>query len=295
LLCSDAIAADVRSWGEADCVQFEEIAIDDGIPRGWRLFVGSDAKSDQRVREVFPSLSLYEGARLSCEGGIQHSRNQYFPFAPPRVWLEGGDEQTIVTANAIPLLYSGETPGLFELPAETVPSGRVSIEAKRGGNVVARRNIYFSDISLPVASQALWCDRFGKSVDDNQSSEAIVCGSSVRKQGPPFAAFFLPGLPATGRVLLLGAKPGQIASLRVESMPVDWEPVWAIPMRRRGTALFCGESISGAEPDGNQIEDRNRVERWADVLWAWRHRIDPPRHHTLAALWIRYQRRAKQL
>jgi hypothetical protein len=295
LLCSDRVAEEIHAWGQADCTKFEELVIDEGIPPGWKVFVGSEARNDERIRQAFPSLSLHEGVRLRCEGGIQHSRNRYFTFTPPRIWLDGADALTTVSANGTLLAENKDAAGLFELPVEIVRSGKLSIEAKRGNDVVARRSIYFSDDSLPTRFEALWCDRFGRCVEDNQSAKALVCGSSVRDVTPPFTAFFLPGLPATGRVILLGARPGQIVSLPTESLPTDWEPIWAVPIKRRGTALFCGTSISRAEPDQAEVGDERRVERWTEVLWRWRHRITPPHHRSLARLWARYQRRAREL
>ena len=295
LLCSDRVADEIRAWGQADCTKFEEVVIDEGIPPGWKVFEGSEAKNDERVRFAFPSLTLHEGARLRCEGGIQHSRNRYFTFAPPRIWLDGDDRLIMVSADATRLAASKDAAGLFELPADVVRSGKVSIEAKRGTEIVARRSIYFSDDSLPTRFEAHWCDRFGRCVEDNEAAEAVVCGSSVCGAAPPFTDFFVPNLHATGRVILLGAKPGQIVSLPTESLPTDWEPIWAVPIRRRGTALFCGTSISRAEPDDTEVGDEFRVERWGEVLWRWRHRITPPHHRTLSRLWARYQRRAKEL
>lgn len=295
LLCSDRVVSQISAWGHADCARFEEIAVDEGIPAGWKVFVGSEPKNDDRIRDAFPALTLNEGVRLRCEGGIQHSRNRYFTFTPPRIWLDGGDARTTVWANATLLGAKKEVPGMFEVPTELARSGKLSIEAKRGDEVVARRSIYFSDDSLPARFEALWCDRFGRCVERDESGVAVVCGSSARKSAPPFSAFFLPELPAIGRVILLGPKPGQIASLPSESLPTDWEPVWAVSIKRRGVALFCGKGIDRSEPDPAEVSDQRCVKRWREVLWRWRHRICPPRQRTLARLWARYQQRAREL
>ncbi len=294
LLCSDRVVGEIRAWGQVDCAKFEEIVIDEGIPGGWKMFAGSEPKNDERIRDAFPALTVNEGVRLRCEGGIQHSRNRYFTFTPPRIWLDGGDALTTVWANATLLGAKKDVPGLFELPVELARSGKLSIEAKRGDEVVARRSIYFSDDSLPTRFEALWCDRFGRCIEQDESG-AVVCGSSVHEAAPPFAAFFLPDLSATERVILLGPKPGQIVSLPSESLPTDWEPVWAVPIKRRGAALFCGTGITGAEPEATKVDDQRRVKRWREVLWRWRHRISPPRHSKLARLWASYQQRAREL
>ena len=73
------------------------------------MFAGSEAKNDERIRDAFPALTLNEGVRLRCEGGIQHSRNRYFTFTPPRIWLDGGDALTTVWANTTLLVAKSRT------------------------------------------------------------------------------------------------------------------------------------------------------------------------------------------
>jgi hypothetical protein len=295
LLCIDRVVSEIVTWGQADCTRFEEVAIDEGIPSGWKMFAGSEPKSDARIRDAFPALALNQGVRLRCDGGIQHTRNRYFTFAPPRLWLEGGDAGTTVWANATLLEAASQQPGRFALPAALARSGKVSIEAKQGDEVVARRSIYFSDDSLPARIEPLWCDKFGRCIEQHEPSSAVVCGSSISGAAPPFAAFFLPDLPATRRVILLGPQPGQIVSFPRQPLPTNWEPVWAVTIGRRGAAVFCSTSISKAEPEAGESADRRRVRHWRKVLWHWRRRISPPRHRGLAQLWARYQQRAREL
>jgi hypothetical protein len=294
LLCSDRVLDDIKAWG-AGCTEFEEIVIDEGIPSGWKMFAGSEPKNDERIRDAFPALMLNKGVRLRCEGGIQHTRNRYFTFTPPRIWLDGGDALTTVWASTTLLEAKKKLPGCFGLPAELARSGKLSIEAKRDDEVVARRNIYFSDDSLPERIEAPWCDKFGRCIEQDESIGAVVCGSSVRGAAPPFAAFFLPDLPAIEAVILLGPKPGQIVTRPSEPPPSDWEPVWAVMIKRRGVAVFCSTGVSNAEPEADEVSDQWRVRRWREVLWGWRHRISPPHHRGLARLWARYQQRARAL
>jgi hypothetical protein len=209
--------------------------------------------------------------------------------------LDGGDEATTVWAHGIALVPQSETPGTFELPAELARSGKLLFEAKREGEIVARRSIYFSDDPIAPYINTPWCDRFGRCVEQDASEDAITCGPIARGTPPPIEDFFLPHLQTIRRVILLGAKPGQIATWPKEPRPTDWEPVWAVSMERRGAAVFCGTGINQAEPEWREFGDRRRVQHWKEVLWHWRRRISPPTHRGLARLWDRYQQIARVL
>jgi hypothetical protein len=259
------------------------------------MFVGTGPKKDERIRDKFPMLSFNEGVRLSCEGGIQHGRNRYFTFAPPRVLLDGGDDATTVWADGTVLVPHSERLAVFELPPEIVISGKLLIEAKHGSEVLARRSIYFSDESVAKQIEPPWCDRFGRYVEKAESNDAIVSGSIVKGTQPTFEGFFLPDLHFIRGGILIGSEAGQIASLPQEPFPSNWEPVWLVTIERRGTVLFCGKGISDAEPKSYRFADRRRLKHWKEVLWHWRRRITPPTHPSLAALWQRYQREARNL
>lgn len=297
LLCTDHVANQIFEWGLVDCSTFQEIDINEGLPNGWRIFEGSGPKSDERIRKLFPALTLNQSLRLRCIGGIQHTRNRYFTFAPPAICLDGNSEGITVWANDT--LINGETqrPERFILPAETQHSGKLSIEARKGSEVVARRNIYFSDESLPGKVEQPWCDKFGRHVSEVQSVSAVICGCMVRGITPPLSEFTFPKLPSDGRVIILGPQPGQV-SVHYDNLVLldfDWKPIWAISMNRRGAAVFCGMNINEAKPLDGKFGDNRQVQLWKEVLWFWRNRITPPRHRSLAQLWACYQKKAKIL
>ncbi|MCI0627997.1 MAG: hypothetical protein L0387_41155 [Acidobacteria bacterium] len=296
LLCRDRIAGAIEAWGYEDCTAFEEIAVHSGLPMGWRMFAVSEPRSDQRVRDAFPMLSFNDSVRLRCQGGIQHAHNRYFTFALPRIFLEGGDTGITVWANGTPLPGSKHL-GVFELLPELERPGKLSLEARRGDEVLARRGLYLSDEPLSTTIDSPWCDRFGRCVEagENASGDAVACGAAVAVTPPPFEEFFLPDLHTNRRVIFLGRKPGQIATLPQEPFPTEWRPVWAVPIERRGSALFCGTGIADAQPQAHEVGDRRSIRRWKEVLWHWRCRISPPTHQLLAGLWERYQQEARKL
>src|SRR5262249_3852099 len=99
-------------------------------------------------------------------------------------------------------------------------------------------------------------------------------------------------IPTNGRVFYVGREPGQIISWPSEPLPTGWSPVWAIPMRQQGCAMFCGTSLSESEPLRSQCSDRKKLKEWKEVLWHRRKRITAPNHVGLRALWQRFQEEA---
>src|SRR5207247_2007021 len=85
------------------------------------------------------------------------------------------------------------------------------------------------------------------------------------------------------RVLFIGRVPGQIYSWPEEAHPADWSPVWAVPMGRRGCAVYCGTDIDAAVPvtDQHNVEP-HRLRRWKLTLWHRRKRIKEPAEPALA-------------
>ena len=300
LLCTGNGVNVITEWGRMDCSTFQEINITKGLPIGWRLFEGSGPTSDDRVRKSFPALTLSQRLRLRCSGGLKHTRSRYFTFAPPIIWLDGSSEEITIWANENLIKSETQRPQRFKVPTEMERSGKILIEARKGSEVVARRTIYLSNESLPGKIEQPWCDKFGSHMSEAQSDSAVICGGLIRGNIPSFAFsnFIVPQLPSGDRVIFLGSKPGQFSSVHYDelvSFSFDWEPVWAIRMARRGTAVFCGISIDEAQPLDEKFGDHRQVQDWKQVLWAWRHRICPPQHQRLAQLWLRYQQKAKTL
>jgi hypothetical protein len=211
--------------------------------------------------------------------------------------VDGGSAGITVWANEKILHAENGLPDHFVLPVEPGDSGKVSIEAKAENQVVARRNLYFSDECMPPKNEPPWCDKFGHYLTENLSASSVVCGCVVRGDTPAFTDFFLPELPFTGRIILLGAKPGQIFIRHSEVMTLnlDWDPVWAVLMNRRGVAVFCGTSLDKAQPLDGEFGDKRQILHWREVVWHWRHRISPPQHRSLARLWTLYQEKARTL
>lgn len=284
-------------WGELSCQGFEKLQIIDGLPSRWHFFKAQAACSDEDIKKEYPILAFPTNIRLELTGGIRVERgNKFFKFAPPKLILQGGSESIKVYCNNR-LLDSRNSAGNYELPADTPAETKLLIEACCGEDIIRRCSLLFvENYSLPSQSNAQQFDRFGKlHTSDNES--ASVAGALVR--GVDFPDFnFNTFLPIQGkqRIFYVGKEPGQIAICPAESLPTDWEPVWAISKgRHRGQAMFCGTNLAESQPLMSKCKDRKKMREWKEILWYDRKIIYPPDRSNLKALWKLFQKEAERV
>ncbi|MEG4969241.1 hypothetical protein QUB11_21725 [Microcoleus sp. B6-A1] len=283
-------------WGESSCQGFEKLQIIDGLPSGWHFFKAQAACSDELIKQKYPILALPTNVRLELAGGIRLERgNKFFKFAPPKLVLQGANESIKVFGNN-KLLDCTEAAGIYELPADTAET-KLLIEARSGDDIIKRCSLLLvENYSLPSQSNAPQFDRFGK-IHTGENESAGVSGAWV--QGVDFPDFnFNTFLPIQGkqRIFYVGKEPGQIAICPAESLPTDWEPVWAISKgRHRGQAMFCGTNLSESEPTISKCKDRKKMREWKEILWYDRKKIYPPDRSNLKALWKQFQKEAERV
>ncbi|WP_341731446.1 hypothetical protein [Microcoleus sp. EPA2] len=284
-------------WGELSCQGFEKLQIIDGLPSGWHLFKAQAACSDELIKQEYPILAFPTNVRLELAGGIRLERgNKFFKFAPPKLFLQGGSESIKVYCNN-QLLDSRDSAGNYELPADTPAETKLLIEARSGNDIIKRCSLLLvENYSLPSQSNAQQFDRFGElHTGDNES--AGVAGALVG--GVDFPDFnFNTFLPIQGkqRIFYVGKEPGQIAICPAESLPTDWEPVWAISKgRHRGQAMFCGTNLIESQPLMSKCKDRKKMREWKEILWHDRKKISPPDRSHLKALWKQFQKEAERV
>jgi hypothetical protein len=235
------------------------------------VVTGLARNSGEGCGYTFPSMALDSTVGIRCEGGVQHSRNCYFTFGLPRVLLEGGSGGIILRGAGRPLLATDHA-NVFGIPFANAEAGKITIEACRDEEVVARKNLYVSDDPITQPTEAVWLDQFGNSLND--VDKGVVWGAEVRGNWGDAQIFFV----GATRFILLGRVAGQIAEIPDEGFP-DWEPVWAIIRGRRNVAYFCGTG----------------VRRWKEILWHGRKRTIAPAQMALLRIWERYQQVASRL
>ena len=286
-------------WGELSCQGFEKLQITDGLPSGWHFFKAAAACSDELIKDKYPILAFSTNVRLELDGGIRLERgNKFFKFAPPALILQSGSESIKVYCNN-QLLDCTKSAGFYELPADIPAETKLLIEARNGEDIIKRCSLLLvENYSLPSQVSAPQFDRFGYRLTHADNESAGVAGALVQNvvDFPPFN--FNTFLPIQGkqRILFVGKQAGQIATWPVESLPSDWEPVWAISKgRHRGQVMFCGTNLSESEPALSKCRNRKKMREWKEILWHDRKKISPPDRPNLRALWKIFQQEAERV
>jgi len=285
----------LKQWGTSSCLGFKELAIREGLPQGWTMFRADSALDDEHVKDAYPQLALPSTIRLRFEGGIRASRaNQFFSFAPPRIVVEGYDTSVTVGCNGIAV--GCDVMGVCTLPEAASLSKELAIEAISGNHIIRRRLYLVEDFSWPSVPPLTKLTPFGTSFSGETNDQvatntgALVVNATV----PPFPFNSPVGLLEGRRVFFIGRKPGQVVTWPRDSLPKEWSPVWAIPMRQRGKAIFCGIRVSECVPLTTEYPDGKKLKEWKEVLWYHRKRIAPPEHKGLKVLWLQFQEAARR-
>ncbi len=289
----------LTKWGELSCQDFQKLPITDGLPSEWHLFKAQAACSDELIKQQYPILAFPTNVRLELAGGIRLERgNKFFKFAPPKLFLQGGSESMKVYCNN-QLLDCRNSAGNYELPADTPAETKLLIEARNGEDIIRRCSLLLvENYSLPSEISAQQFDRFGHHLTHADNESAGVAGALVQNivDFPPFN--FNTCLPMQGkqRILFVGKQAGQIVTLPGESLPTDWEPVWAISKgRHRGQVMFCGTNLSDSEPALSKCRNRKKMREWKEILWHDRKIISPPDRQELRVLWKKFQKEAERV
>ena len=294
----------LEEWATVECRGFQELNVLRGLPAGWKLASVSEATGNENVRDDFPYLSFPPSSRLRLVGGIRSRRgNNFFGFAPPDVALEGGPPEAGLYCNGVPM-SARSAGGAFVLPEGLPTESRITLEAKIGTAIVARRSLFLTgDFSLPTPEPT--------GILDPAVSPTLHTGGG----GPSIAgAHVLGGLPAypasaaelledmkselgNTRCSLVGPVPGQVVEWPHGQLPSTWRPVWAIKMMkgRKGHAVFLRESLDGASPCPGVAGTPREVRTWKKLIWYWRRRITPPVLPTLRELWAEFREVARNV
>lgn len=282
----------LRTWGRDCCTGFSVIEALRGMPHGWVMYFIERAHSDAVVREVLPFLAFPTLLRIHFRGGLKVRGSQYFDFALPDIEVTGTTTPVELFCNGYPLKRHLET-GLFRITDE-MRARRLDLEVYRAGERIRGRSLYaIETVEWLTIDADRRLDKFGRGIDGEANE--ICVGSNVYGYMPPEFSLevFLP--PNDGhRVYFIGRNPGEIVECPSESIPSDWNPVWAVAMRKKGegTAIYCGANPSTEMPTRRRCTNHRRLSLWREVLWYNRMKISIPSHPALRALWKEYKEMA---
>jgi hypothetical protein len=298
LLYHRSVSETVMSWLQRDCQGVRQYSSIAGLATGWAMAMADLAKNDSISRD-YPFLSFPNGLRVLFAGGLRSAAgNNFFAFAPPRIVIDGGDGSENVKCNGMDLSPTPTASFTYELPKSLPVDTRISVEVLAGERVV-RRSLYLSSEFQWRFSDAL--AHFDCWNMPTQSSEPSFAGpryfgaerdlSMFRRQ----PLFVLDPDEELNRVFFVGTRPGQITSWPTQPIADDWNPVWAIPLGRKGTAIFCGDNPSNCRPGPPVLPRGESTELWREVLWHGRKRVLAPEELTLRKLWQEYVEAARDV
>jgi hypothetical protein len=203
-----------------------------------------------------------------------------------------GDER--VTCGGVELQGDG---GIYFLPADVPKEQKLYAEASRATEVTRSQPFYvIGEFAWQWSTPLILLDRFGHPKDTSSLQEGGAAGASVVGFMPSRVVYSPhPSCFERRRVFFVGREPGQIISWPSEPLPTDWQPVWAIPLERRGRAIFCGTAMGASEPlAARPGTDRKKLKLWKEVLYRRQKRIEPPVPLRLAQLWSNFQEAARR-
>lgn len=292
----------LEQWAKEDCLDFARLQFPVGLPQGWHLAQSEGAIQDVRVRKLFPVLSFPSQVRIRFLGGVRSGPGMsFFAFAPPTVTVEGCTGTEALRCNGEVLTPSDLDSHIYTLPADLPTETRINLEVLEEGDVVRRQGLYLIGAFgwqrlKPIQAFDEWGKETGE-VEGPLASGALVTG--LLGPGQEFMRPLLMGSGLTPssdpRVFLIGRVPGQISQAS-DGLPKGWGPVWAISLRRRGRAFFCGESIEESLPQSKTSNDfPGNIALWKEILWVRRKRVAAPKNPRLRSLWFQYVETARHV
>jgi hypothetical protein len=295
LAIAPAARSEVEAWAISACSDFINVPIRKGLPDGWGLFSASGIASSIASCKTYPILCPPTSIRLLLRGGIRASRRNWFlPFGLPEFGLEAPHGAEKVTCAGIELHRDGAT---YHLPADVPREQKLYAEAVVGTHVIRSQPFFvIGDFTWRWTTPLVSLDRFGAPRDSSLPQSQGAAGASVTGFSPSGVTYAPhPSCFERTRVFFVGREPGQIVSWPAEPVPREWQPVWAIPLERKGRAIFCGTDILASEPLPSRAgSDRKKLKLWKEILYHRQKRIGAPLSPRLSQLWKKFQEAARR-
>jgi hypothetical protein len=284
----------VEAWGSSACTGFRPVAIRRGLPAGWGLFWAGGLTNGAAPCVNHPELSPPSARRLLLRGGIRaRRRNWYLPFGLPEVVLEAPRGGETVTCAGSELRGEG---GVYRLPPD-LPKDRQLVAEACGGAQVTRSHpfVVIGEFTWQWDTAQLILDRFGAPKDPSLPQEGVAGAAAAGVLHSRVLYCPHPSCFQGERVFFIGCEPGQIVAWPTEPLPGSWQPVWAVPLGRKGRVIFCGTDAAASEPRPTQHHPACKKFRlWKDILYHRRKLIRGPSSPRLAQLWRKYQEAARR-
>jgi hypothetical protein len=294
IICDDSLVKSIMAWGQKSCKLFSILNYS-GIPKGWSLFKGIDAF--ESCQGIDP-LSLPNLLRIQLEGGIKlgHS-NLYLSFAPPRVKIDGGlgNEKLLLNGQVIEKSADKVCWELKNAPKH-LP---LKIEILRDEmKLPESRVIQLVEPSINIRSTSLAPKRdpSGKVIRSDAVQDYVEGALVVSSIQENIEVLLVKPTSLSENLIFIGPVAGQVSKWPIESLPIAWNPVWALFKTQRGTwgAEFCRRNLAEElTPIVTKEYSAEKLRDWKKALLTMRNsRVNLP---ALEELWRRYMEVANNI
>ena len=299
----------VKRWGEKECNEYQVLEYS-GLPNNWHLFKIKGVNKDS-IKKDIPSLAIDQKPRIKFEGGIRLSKgNRFFSFAPPKITITGGTEQTsklfYSTHNDIEYkasVFIDQDENSFPLPKDIPCEEWVTVSDKQSKQEEAKVKIElfltenrlkkFSDYSAELT-----LDYFGEFKKKQVSNEDLTEEKYLQgadgfnmKSNENYQRFPDILLNPKEKTYLIGEIPGQIVVWPDKPLPNSWVPIWLIQFKnhKKAVASWLGNRFSHTK----QLQNFSKEEKalWKDIIWHKRKRIKTEKQKK----WKEFSCRAKNV
>jgi hypothetical protein len=278
----------VRNWGKDYCDHFQEFDYD-GLPTGWKIFQGKNAKTSCNGIDV---LTISTSARINLKGGIKANRAlHFFYFAPPLIYIQNSVGNERVFLNGKQLKRDEINKPIYQIPQDTPTNIPIRIKLETEEQY-QRKNLWLVDYDMPSSFGTPAKNSEGLILRDKSRSEcacgAVVTSNNKIEPYPNLLPFHL-----SHRIIFIGERPGEIIDWPHEEVNEKFQPVWAIAVkgRKKWKIHFCGNEgqAKSEHKPGKPISDKNNVKKWKNAIWTNRRKMKKPDLPVLRMIWEKYE------
>jgi hypothetical protein len=287
-VCSQ-IKDEVNKWGNESCQSFRQLHVFEGMPTGWSLYEFTDATMSHPIIEI---LQLPKSTTVRFVGGIKtRPGNKYFPFALPKIIVEGITYKDKISVNGRDLIKDKDE--LWTLPEDLPKEQPIIIELLQNDQIY-KASLQIEDSTFSKDYIKISRDRFGI-LQELVSSSCSISGAVVEGTTISDIPDFQPVIPTflANQMFFLGSLPGQFCDWPADGLPKEWEPIWAIIKIKRDKyqAIFVGSNYKYPV-----LKDLKRPHNWKKWKKAFLYfDVLLPELLSLKCLWEAYKKEAKKL
>jgi len=278
----------VKIWGESNCSKFTQKEVT-GLPKGWVLFYGENAKCSCPDIDVLCLSSLL---RLKLKGIKVDNPNIYLKIAPPEIVVENGSGDEKVIMNEIELNQRNRDRPVWRIPKDAPINQKIRIEVV-DGDLQDSKTLELIDPDLASSFDLVpHRDNFGEIVKKEIESPKVSGVIIYSKKDTEVYPLTLP-THLSERIIFIGAKPGEIIDWPNELLSNNWSPIWALArtMKKVWVVHYCGnpKQIQDHFNPSLPCKDHSAKKKWKKAVWVNRKITKEPNLTRLRLMWAKYK------